>query len=84
VARGLPTKVYEDPRQSQELTWGLKSMEKVVETKAASIVLQPGTAVNVTIKGNYTKTEAPYTADLVAYFADNSDSVTRKITAMVS
>jgi hypothetical protein len=59
-------------------------MEKVIETKAASIVLLPGTAVNVTIKGNYTKTEAPYSANLVAYFADNSDSVTRKISAMVS
>lgn len=40
--------------------------------------------MNVTVKGNYTKLEAQYTATLLAYYADNSDGVSRKITGNVS
>lgn len=46
-------------------------------------VLQPGTAVNVTLIGNYTKMEAPYTGTLISYYADNFDGSSRRIHAQV-
>lgn len=47
-------------------------------------MLEPGTAINVTLFGNYTEMEAPYTAMLKAYYDDNSDPVSRKINSIVS
>lgn len=54
------------------------------QTKDVRIDLPPYTAVNVTIIGNYTRLEAPYKATLIAYYADNSDGISRKIEGMVS
>lgn len=83
VVRGLPTTVYE-LRKPQDIEWGLKKVEKVIETKTVSTNLQPGTAINITIIGEYTKSEGPYTASLKRYFADNDDPISRPITTTVS
>ncbi|CAD7089199.1 unnamed protein product [Hermetia illucens] len=83
VARGLPTKVYEVGQPVNEIRWGLKDSDKVVDVKTVSTTLKPGTALNVTLKGNYTTLDAPYKATLVAYYADNDDSISRKISANV-
>lgn len=44
----------------------------------------PGTACNVTVTGDYTKMEGPYEATLTSYYADNSNSTSRTINAVVS
>uniref|UniRef100_A0A0A1XP79 Protein unzipped n=1 Tax=Zeugodacus cucurbitae TaxID=28588 RepID=A0A0A1XP79_ZEUCU len=84
VARGLPTKVYEkDAKVPVEVKWGLKYVEKRSETKSVHTKLWPGTALNVTLKGNYVTLEAPYTAKLYAFYYGIEDSVSRKISADV-
>ncbi|XP_058975304.1 protein unzipped-like [Musca domestica] len=84
VARGLPTKVYEkDSSSSTEIYWGLKYSEKRVETKSVQTKLWPGTAINVTLKGNYVTLEAPYSAKLYAFYAGSEDSISRKILSEV-
>lgn len=85
VARGLPTKVYEkDVKVPVEVKWGLKYVEKRSETKSVHTKLWPGTALNVTLKGNYVTLEAPYSAKLYAFYYGIDDSVSRKISAEVS
>lgn len=83
VVRGLNTTVF-DVRKPQEISWGFKVAEKVVETKTVSTNLQPGTAINITIIGEYTKSEGPYTANLRRFFADNDEPISRPITTTVS
>lgn len=83
VVRGLPTTVYE-LRSPQEISWGFKLSEKVVETKTVSTNLQPGTAINITIIGEYTQSEGPYSANLKRYFADNDGPISRPLTTTVS
>lgn len=84
VVRGLPTTVYDTRKPPQEISWGLKMTERVTEAKAVSTNLEPGTAINITIKGDYMKSEGPYTANLRRYFADNDDAISRPITTTVS
>ncbi|XP_058463256.1 protein unzipped [Malaya genurostris] len=80
VGNGVPTKVI-DPRTQQpvDMYWGVELTERKFETKAINTILQPGTAINVTLLGNYTEMEAPYHANLKAYYDDNSDPVSRKL-----
>ena len=54
------------------------------QTKAINTILQPGTAINVTLLGNYTEMEAPYHANLKAYYDDNSDPSSRRLSGYVS
>lgn len=83
VVRGLPTTVYH-LRKPQAIEWGFKIQEKVIETKTVSTSLLPGTAINITIVGEYTQSEGPYTASLQRYFADNDAAISRPITTTVS
>lgn len=80
VGNGVPTKVI-DPRTQQpvDIFWGVELTERKFETKAINTILQPGTAINVTLLGNYTEMEAPYHANLKAYYDDNSDPASRKL-----
>lgn len=41
--------------------------------------LLPGTALNVTLWGNYTTNEGPYRANLVTYWADGKKSKKRPV-----
>lgn len=70
-----------DPRtqQSVDMYWGVELTERKFETKAINTILQPGTAINVTLLGNYTEMEAPYHANLKAYYDDNSDPSSRRL-----
>lgn len=55
-----------------------------IQIKQVSASLQPGTAMNVTLKGNYTKLEGPYKAKLKSYYADSDEPKTRDIESVVS
>lgn len=84
VAKGLPTKIFEkDVVEHAKINWALKHSAQRHETKAVFTKLAPGTAINVTLTGNYVTLEAPYTAKLSAFYHD-SESVSRKINAEVS
>ncbi|EDW74061.2 uncharacterized protein Dwil_GK21574 [Drosophila willistoni] len=84
VARGLPTKIYEkDVSQPADINWALKHGQKRFENKAVHTKLWPGTAINVTLRGNYVTLEAPYTAKLFAFYYGSDESVSRKISAEV-
>ncbi|KAM8712254.1 hypothetical protein ACLKA7_012729 [Drosophila subpalustris] len=83
VAKGLPTKIFEkNVAIPAEINWALKHGEKRSENKAVSAKLLPGTAINVTLRGNYVTLDAPYVAKLFAFYHD-SESVSRKISAEV-
>lgn len=83
VAKGLPTKIFEkNVAVPAEINWALKHGEKRRENKAVYSKLLPGTAINVTLRGNYVTLDAPYTAKLSAFYYD-SESVSRKISAEV-
>lgn len=54
------------------------------QMKTVSDNLEPGTARNITLKADYTRTEAPYRAKLKSYYADSNETKTRDIEATVS
>ncbi|EDV98473.1 GH22655 [Drosophila grimshawi] len=84
VAKGLQTKVFEKNVETPtEIHWALKRGEKRHENKAVYSKLWPGTAINVTLRGNYVTLYAPYTAKLSAFY-DDSESVSRNISAEVT
>ncbi|XP_037949224.1 protein unzipped [Teleopsis dalmanni] len=84
VARGLPTKIFEkDVNVPAEINWGLKHIEKRFETKSVHTNLLPGTALNVTLRGNYVHLRAPYTAKLYVFYHGIEESVSRKISSEV-
>ncbi|XP_039481558.1 protein unzipped [Drosophila santomea] len=84
VARGLPTKIFEkDEAVPAEINWALKHTEKRSENKAVHTKLWPGTAINVTLRGNYVTLEAPYSGKLFAFYYGSEESVSRKISAEV-
>lgn len=47
-------------------------------------LLQPGTALNVTVWGNYTREEKPYRAKLTTYYKDTNETLTRDVESTVS
>ncbi|XP_060516606.1 protein unzipped [Cylas formicarius] len=68
---GLPYTVFL-PNGSQILgKWGILEKEEKVETVPVEMHLDEGTAVNVTLTGNYTEMEIPYTATVVSLYKDN-------------
>ncbi|KAH8401048.1 hypothetical protein KR009_002703 [Drosophila setifemur] len=84
VARGLPTKIFEkDVAVPAEINWALKHTEVRSENKAVHTKLWPGTAINVTLRGNYVTLEAPYSGKLFAFYYGSDESVSRKISADV-
>lgn len=84
TARGLPTKAYEKGSSNPaEIYWGLTYSKKINETKSVSSNLPPGTAINVTLMGEYVTVEAPYRAKLFAFYQGISESMSRNITAEV-
>lgn len=50
--------------------WGIRRSEEVVATKPIEIYLEEGTGVNVTLYGNNTESEVPYSALVVALYKD--------------
>ncbi|KAH8233172.1 hypothetical protein KR026_005044 [Drosophila bipectinata] len=84
VARGFPTKIFEmNVSTPAEINWALKHTEVRTENKAVHTKLWPGTAINVTLRGNYVTLEAPYTGKLYAFYYGSDEIVSRKIRADV-
>lgn len=56
------------------------------QTKTISTRLPPGTGINVTMWGNYTKIQGPYQAHLISYYGEDPSApmTKRDIKAEVS
>ncbi|EZA62418.1 hypothetical protein DMN91_003422 [Ooceraea biroi] len=52
------------------ITWGTRDVENRTEAYNVLYYLKPGTAVNVTLRANYTEMEVPYTAKLISHYED--------------
>lgn len=84
LVRALPTKIYEHGiNEVSDIAWALRSSSKQEESKEISSYLYPGTAINVTLVGNVTTLEAPYTARLMTHYHD-FEKISTKISATVS
>lgn len=75
MLRGLETNI-QLPGDTRILAWGVNATrpgsEQAVTVQAA---LLPGTALNVSVTGNHTQSETPYTARLVAQYRDGKTRV---------
>lgn len=77
VARSVNTTAFITKNEKFEFYWGIEKENTVVDSKSVSTRLLPGTALNVTLWGNYSTSEGPYKAYIVTYFADGSKSKKR-------
>lgn len=78
VARSVNTTAFITKNEKFEFFWGIEKEQSVVESKSVSTRLLPGTAINVTIWGNYSTTEGPYKAYIVTHFTDNTKTKKRQ------
>lgn len=78
IARTINTTAFMKNEQI-EFIWGLEKKDHAVNSKGVGTMLLPGTALNITLWGNYTTNEGPYQAKLVTYWADGSKSKKRHI-----
>lgn len=79
IARSVNTTVYANKKEIYSFFWGIQQDVKILNTKGVGLVLEPGTALNITLWGNYTIKEGPYDANLVIHYADGTKSKKRRI-----
>lgn len=80
IARGVNTTVYKEKKEVYSFLWGIQEDQLLQQTKGIGTVLEPGTALNVTLWGNYTTREGPYDAYLYITYSDGSRSKRSRIT----
>ncbi|KAG5681126.1 hypothetical protein PVAND_010586 [Polypedilum vanderplanki] len=80
IARSINTTVFVTNRDTFNFLWGIKKTDHILSSKNVGTILKPGTAINVTLWGNYTIKEGPYDATLIVHWADGTNSKKRKIT----
>jgi hypothetical protein len=80
IARSVNTTVYVSKREIFSFYWGIQENDHTLGSKSVGTMLKPGTAINVTLWGNYTVKEGPYDAHLIVFWADGSHSKKRRIT----
>jgi hypothetical protein len=79
IARSINTTAFVTKTEQVHFFWGIQKNDHAVSSKAVGTRLLPGTALNVTLWGNYTTNEGPYRASLVTYWADGTKSKKRII-----
>jgi len=79
IARSINTSAFIDKKDPIKFFWGIQKTDHVLASKSVGTRLAPGTALNVTLYGNYTINEGPYKADLLIRWADNTTSRKRPI-----
>lgn len=80
IARSVNTTVFITKKNIFSFLWGIQKKDHTINSKSVGTILQPGTALNVTLWGNYTKKEGPYDAKIITHWADGSSSKKRPIT----
>ncbi|CAG9806132.1 unnamed protein product [Chironomus riparius] len=79
IARSVNTTVFVAKKEVYNCFWGLETNNRVMNTKGVSTTLQPGTALNISLWGNYTVRDGPYDAHLIIHWADGTKSKKRRI-----
>lgn len=79
IARSVNTTAYITKTEPISFFWGIEKSDHTVSSKSVGTRLQRGTALNVTLWGNYTTNEGPYQAKLVAYWADGTKAKKRMV-----
>lgn len=74
IARSVATTAFVPKNEQVEFFWGIQKNDHEVSSKGVGTRLFPGTALNVTLWGNYTTSEGPYRANLVTYWSDGTKS----------
>jgi hypothetical protein len=74
IARSINTTAFVSKNERVEFFWGIQKNDHAVSSKGVGTRLLPGTALNVTLWGNYTTNEGPYRANLVTFWADGTKS----------
>lgn len=74
IARSIETTAYMGASEPVHFFWGIQKSGHEVNSKSVGTRLQPGTALNVTLWGNYTTKEGPYKANLVTHWGDGTKS----------
>jgi hypothetical protein len=80
IARSINTTVFVSKHEAFSFFWGIQKTDVVLNSKTVGTILPAGTAINVTLWGNYTVKEGPYDAQLIVYWADGTHSKKRKVT----
>lgn len=78
VAHSVNTTAFITKNEKFEFLWGIEKEQTIIESKSVSTRLAPGTAINVTLWGNYSTTEGPYKAYIVTYFTDGTKTKKRQ------
>ncbi|XP_070498574.1 protein unzipped [Chironomus tepperi] len=79
IARSVNTTVFVAKKEVYNCFWGIETNNHVMQTKGVSTTLQPGTALNISLWGNYTIRDGPYDAQLIIHWADGTKSKKRRI-----
>lgn len=74
IARSINTTAYVSKNERVDFFSGIQKNDHAVSSKGVGTRLLPGTALNVTLWGNYTTNEGPYRANLVTFWADGTKS----------
>lgn len=73
ILKGLPTTIsLANGTVLPEIEWGTEKFEHRDNVRAVGMYLEPGTAVKVTLRANYSDMEVPYTAQLVSRYKDGT------------
>lgn len=80
IARSINTTAHVSKNEKVDFFWGIQKNEQAVSSKSVGTMLMPGTALNVTLWGNYTTNEGPYKANLVTFWADGTKSKKKLVT----
>ncbi|XP_011502533.1 PREDICTED: protein unzipped [Ceratosolen solmsi marchali] len=80
MLKGLNTSVIlQNKTRLSDTKWGIDIKENRTNVYTVEVYLQPGTAVNVTLRGYYTDVEVPYSGKLLSHYKDNASTDPRMI-----
>ncbi|XP_012287161.1 protein unzipped isoform X2 [Orussus abietinus] len=73
ILKGLNTSVtLINKTRLPDIVWGIEEKENRTSVHTVEVILEPGTAVNVTLRANYTDMEVPYTGKIVSHYEDGT------------
>lgn len=71
ILKGLNTSItLTNGTAMPKIIWGTLERSNRSDVYTVEIFLEPGTAINVTLKANYTNMEVPYSGTLISYYED--------------
>ncbi|KAJ8679450.1 hypothetical protein QAD02_015237 [Eretmocerus hayati] len=83
MLKGLNTTItMHNKTRLQDLKWGLEFKENRTGVQTVERYLEPGTAVNVTLRADYAYVEVPYSGKLFSRYEDGASNTPRTITGI--